>query len=68
MSCFRRVKPAPLPKAEPSKKDALNSVDNEMDIYLMAKSYFDLKEFDRCAFFTEDCESPKVKFLHYYAR
>ena len=34
----------------------------------MAKGYFDLREFDRCAFFTKDAKSPRVVFLHYYSR
>lgn len=41
---------------------------NEFDIYIMAKSYFDLKEYDRCAFFTKDAKTAKVRFLHFYAR
>lgn len=34
----------------------------------MGKSYFDLKEFDRAAYFTEQCRTPKVRFLHLYSR
>lgn len=48
-----------LPQAEPQ---------NDIDIYYMAKSYFDVKEYDRCVFFTEDCESPRVRFLHLYSQ
>ena len=40
--------------------------DNEL--YDMAKSYFDLKEYDRCAFFTKSSKSPKTVFLHYYSK
>jgi anaphase-promoting complex subunit 8 len=43
-------------------------VDDESDAFLMAKSYFDLREFDRCAFFTKDCKSERAVFLHYYSR
>ena len=46
----------------------LPELDDEADIYLMAKGYFDLREFDRCAFFTKDAKSPRVVFLHYYSR
>ena len=68
VSCYRRVKPAPIPEAEPSKSDPASLEEEEADVYLMAKSYFDLKEYDRCAFFTEECKSMKVNFLHFYAR
>lgn len=40
----------------------------EYDSYLMAKSYFDLKEYDRCVYFTEKCMTAKAHFLHLYAR
>ncbi|XP_072751597.1 uncharacterized protein [Anoplolepis gracilipes] len=40
----------------------------EEDIYTLAKTYFDLKEYDRAAYFTKDCTSPKVRFLHLYSR
>ncbi|XP_050448492.1 cell division cycle protein 23 homolog [Cataglyphis hispanica] len=38
------------------------------DTYTLAKTYFDLKEYDRAAYFTKDCTSPKVRFLHLYSR
>lgn len=38
------------------------------DIYILAKTYFDLKEYDRAAFFTMDCVNPKIRFLHLYSR
>ncbi|KYQ58793.1 Cell division cycle protein 23 like protein [Trachymyrmex zeteki] len=38
------------------------------DIYTLAKTYFDLKEYDRAAYFTMDCVSPKIRFLHLYSR
>lgn len=40
----------------------------EEDTYTLAKTYFDLKEYDRAAYFTKDCTSPKVRFLHLYSR
>lgn len=42
--------------------------EEETDVYLVAKCYFDLKEYDRCSYFTKDCAKPKAQFLHYYAR
>lgn len=36
--------------------------------YYMCKCYFDLKEYDRCAFFAENCSTPCVKFLSFYAK
>ena len=43
-------------------------LDGELDAYLMAKSYFDLKEYDRAAHFTEGAKSQKLIFLHLYSR
>lgn len=40
----------------------------EEDIYVLAKTYFDLKEYDRTAYFTKDCTTLKVRFLHLYSR
>ncbi|KAK9737653.1 Anaphase promoting complex subunit 8 / Cdc23 [Popillia japonica] len=42
--------------------------DNEYDAYCIAKSYFDVKEYDRCAHYTKNCENPKPRFLHLYSR
>lgn len=44
-----------------------NGTDADVDTYLMAKSYFDLKEYDRCRFFTEASKDPKIQFLHFYS-
>ncbi|KFB47820.1 hypothetical protein ZHAS_00015776 [Anopheles sinensis] len=41
--------------------------DNEYDDYILAKSYFDVREYDRATYFTRNCESPVPKFLHMYA-
>ncbi|XP_021917579.1 cell division cycle protein 23 homolog isoform X2 [Zootermopsis nevadensis] len=41
---------------------------NETEHYLVAKSYLDLKEYDRCAHFTEFCKVPLTRFLHFYSR
>lgn len=40
----------------------------EYDSYLLAKSNFDLKEYDRAAFYTEKCQTPCTRFLHLYSR
>lgn len=41
---------------------------DELDIYLVAKSYFDTKEYDRCADITKTCQESKNRFLHCYAQ
>ncbi|XP_012266699.1 cell division cycle protein 23 homolog [Athalia rosae] len=38
------------------------------DLYLLAKSYFDNKEYDRASYFTARCKTPKARFLHLYSR
>ena len=41
----------------------------ELDTYTMAKSYFDLKEYDRAQFFTKDLKSNLLsRFLHFHSR
>jgi len=40
----------------------------ELDAYNLAKSYFDLKEYDRAAYFTRDIAAPLCRFLHLYSR
>ncbi|KAF9345229.1 anaphase-promoting complex component apc8, partial [Mortierella sp. NVP85] len=40
----------------------------EHDAYLMAKSFFDLKEYDRCASVLEGYTSNKSRFLRLYSR
>lgn len=39
----------------------------DYDNYYLSKSYFDVREFDRAAYFTRNCESRVPKFLHYYS-
>ncbi|XP_052866586.1 cell division cycle protein 23 homolog [Anopheles cruzii] len=39
----------------------------EYDDYALAKSYFDVREYDRSAYFTRNSSSPVPKFLHMYA-
>jgi len=40
----------------------------DLDTYTLAKTYFDLKEYDRAAFFTRNLSSPLCRFLHLYSR
>jgi anaphase-promoting complex subunit 8 len=40
----------------------------EHDKFLLGKSYFDVKEFDRAAYFLESCKSPKCRFLKIYSK
>ncbi|XP_059082328.1 cell division cycle protein 23 homolog [Tigriopus californicus] len=56
--------------SELAAKATLGGTPNEhdFDLYLMAKSYFDVKEYDRCAHFTANSDSSKLQFLHLYAR
>lgn len=39
----------------------------EYDDYVLAKSYFDVREYDRSAYFTRNCSSAVPRFLHMYA-
>lgn len=41
---------------------------DESEAFLVSKSYLDLKEYDRCTFFTRNCENPKPRFLHFYSK
>ena len=40
----------------------------DFDRYTLGKTFFDLKEFDRAAFFLDGCTSDKAYFLHIYSR
>lgn len=44
-----------------------HDLEDELESYLLAKSYFDLKEYDRAAFFVSQCHKPKARFLYFYA-
>eukprot|EP00088_Acartia_fossae_P022234 TRINITY_DN2348_c0_g1_i15.p1 TRINITY_DN2348_c0_g1~~TRINITY_DN2348_c0_g1_i15.p1 ORF type:complete len:612 (-),score=157.17 TRINITY_DN2348_c0_g1_i15:648-2453(-) len=48
-------------------KSEVDSV-GENDAFYLAKSYFDLKEYDRSAFFSKGLKSHRGRFLHYYSR
>ncbi|XP_046607252.1 cell division cycle protein 23 homolog isoform X1 [Neodiprion virginianus] len=45
-----------------------DTTEDEEDDYTLAKGYFDLKEYDRAAFFTAGCKMPKARFLHLFSR
>lgn len=53
---------------EEGHQSANQACEEDVELYLMAKSYFDLREYDRCAFFSQDSSSLKVKFLHFYSK
>lgn len=40
--------------------------ESEYDLYLLASSLFDCKEFDRCAYFLKDVSNPCLKFYKLY--
>lgn len=40
----------------------------DLDALTLAKSYFDLKEYDRAAYFLKGCCSRKSYFLYMYSR
>lgn len=40
----------------------------DLDALTLAKSYFDLKEYDRAAYFLKGCSSQKAYFLYMYSR
>ncbi|KAG8128397.1 hypothetical protein E2320_015257 [Naja naja] len=50
------------------KKQLLDEDACDLDAYTLAKSYFDLKEYDRAAYFLRNCKSPKAYFLYMYSR
>ncbi|SCU81560.1 LAME_0B07668g1_1 [Lachancea meyersii CBS 8951] len=41
---------------------------SEYNLYLLASSLFDCKEFDRCAFFLADSQHPELLFLKLYSK
>ena len=45
-----------------------NSVISSDPKYLLAKSCYDLNEFERTAFFTKDSDMSEIKFLYFYSR
>ncbi|KAG9490592.1 cell division cycle protein 23 homolog isoform X3 [Eleutherodactylus coqui] len=58
-----------IPLSELPSAPALTEEDAEdLDAYTLAKSYFDLKEYDRAAYFLRGCKSQKAYFLYMYSR
>ncbi|XP_071948215.1 anaphase-promoting complex subunit 8-like [Antedon mediterranea] len=58
------VKPSAAPKPNDDTEDFLL----EFDKYTLGKSYLDVKEYDRAAFFVKDCTSHKAYFIYAYAK
>ncbi|KAA8910448.1 anaphase promoting complex subunit 8 [Sphaerosporella brunnea] len=62
----------PLPQAylhptSKSQDEALIEA-SELSSYLLARSYFDVHEYDRASFVLAKCKSAKSRFLHLYAK
>ncbi|CAJ0753075.1 15218_t:CDS:2, partial [Entrophospora sp. SA101] len=56
-------------KFTPQQNLEMTKIDQlEYDLYLLGKSYFDVKEFDRAAYFLEECKSSKCRFLKIYSK
>lgn len=51
-----------------SRPEKENDLEEEFDEFILAKSYFDLKEYDRCSHFVKKCIKPKCKFLYFYSK
>ncbi|KAG7321135.1 hypothetical protein KOW79_015550 [Hemibagrus wyckioides] len=59
----------PLPLSElPTPPQVTEDEAHDWDALCLAKSYFDLKEYDRAAYFLRDCRSQKAYFLYMYSR
>uniref|UniRef100_A0A8C2JP16 CDC23 (cell division cycle 23, yeast, homolog) n=1 Tax=Cyprinus carpio TaxID=7962 RepID=A0A8C2JP16_CYPCA len=59
----------PLPLNEIPPAPELTEEDaRDLDALCLAKSYFDLKEYDRAAYFLRGCRSQKAYFLYMYSR
>lgn len=59
----------PLPKDELPPSPPFTEQDaQDLDALTLAKSYFDLKEYDRAAYFLKGCCSQKAYFLYMYSR
>ncbi|XP_027538598.1 cell division cycle protein 23 homolog isoform X1 [Neopelma chrysocephalum] len=55
------------PRAGPAAQREMEDA-RDLDAYTLAKSYFDLKEYDRAAYFLRGCKSQKAYFLYMYSR
>jgi anaphase-promoting complex subunit 8 len=60
----------PIDSPSPAKlsQDEVNRETHDQSRYLLAKSYFDCKEYDRAAFALLGCQSMKSKFLRLYSK
>ncbi|XP_028842596.1 cell division cycle protein 23 homolog [Denticeps clupeoides] len=59
----------PLPLNElPAPPELTEEDAHDLDALGLAKSYFDLKEYDRAAYFLRGCRSQKAYFLYMYSR
>lgn len=45
----------------------MNMQNEDDDVYILAKSYFNLKEYDRAAYFLDTCKTTRAKFLYFYS-
>lgn len=50
-----------------NKNFSLNNLNSDYN-YLFAKSVFDLEEYERAAYFTQNCDSNESRFLHFYSK
>lgn len=61
----------PMDTRHEKQKQSSQELDREskdMPKYLLGKSYFDCKEYDRAAFVLESCQGLKCKFLKLYSK
>uniref|UniRef100_A0A3B3ZU75 Cyclosome subunit 8 n=1 Tax=Periophthalmus magnuspinnatus TaxID=409849 RepID=A0A3B3ZU75_9GOBI len=61
------LKPLPKDKVPPAPEFTEEDAE-DLDALTLAKSYFDLKEYDRAAYFLKACRSNKAYFLYMYSR
>ncbi|KAJ1963515.1 Anaphase-promoting complex subunit 8 [Dipsacomyces acuminosporus] len=58
----------PASEAE-QRKQRLKQLDAEdQDIFAMAKCLFDMREFERAAYYLQECSGPKARFLRLYSQ
>ncbi|XP_050720538.1 cell division cycle protein 23 homolog isoform X1 [Eriocheir sinensis] len=61
------VRDVPLDEPLPCCPSLQEVLGEELDHYNLAKSYFDLKEYDRCSYFTKHSTTSLGRFLHLYS-
>lgn len=57
-----------MQESESEVRSSLPPPGPDLDTFNLAKSYFDLKEYDRAAFFTKSLTFQHGRFLHFYCR